>query len=89
MLVGFISLTLVILQEPISRICIKSSLYKKWSPCKYHKAATEPGTEKFQMPRSSDFSFVVEQNARRRLLAVTTTTFTCPAVRRDFLHAIL
>ncbi|KAG0618518.1 hypothetical protein M758_4G070500 [Ceratodon purpureus] len=44
MLMGFISLTITILQEPVSKVCISSSVYNKWTPCEVSKrphSATE------------------------------------------------
>jgi hypothetical protein len=43
MLVGFISLVITVLRTPVSRICIKSSLYNKFLPCSSvdHQAAQQ------------------------------------------------
>ncbi|KAG0609333.1 hypothetical protein M758_8G176400 [Ceratodon purpureus] len=43
MLVGFISLAMALLQTPISKICIKSSLYDKWTPCSLDERVSGQG----------------------------------------------
>ncbi|XP_068331134.1 MLO-like protein 6 isoform X2 [Pyrus communis] len=39
MLLGFLSLLLTVLQEPISDICISKSIGATWHPCKYNKSS--------------------------------------------------
>ncbi|KAG0590251.1 hypothetical protein KC19_1G084500 [Ceratodon purpureus] len=91
MLVGFISLTLTILQDSIERICIRSSLYTKWSPCKMPVAEHDvaEGSNKFsKWPRPSDFTFATEQShGRRRLLASAPSGSVCPEGHESFLSA--
>ncbi|KAG0629179.1 hypothetical protein M758_1G082700 [Ceratodon purpureus] len=91
MLVGFISLTLTILQDSIEKICIRSSLYTKWSPCKMPVAEHDvaEGSNKFsKWPRPSDFTFATEQShGRRRLLASAPSGSVCPEGHESFLSA--
>lgn len=78
MLMGFISLTITILQDPVSRICVRESVYNKWTPCDISKRpvkAAAPSANEAEAPAS-----------RRRLLA-TESTNTCKAGYEPFISA--
>ena len=91
MLLGFISLTLAILRDPVSKICIRSSWYDKWTPCKISDRPNATSTsnssaaisgQKLSTPRSwipSDDGAAPLPHGRR-LLAEATTSYTCPQV---------
>ncbi|XP_019199042.1 PREDICTED: MLO-like protein 6 [Ipomoea nil] len=64
MLLGFISLLLTVLQEPISNICIPASVGDSWHPCKKKGEA-----EKLEPSSSEHWELSSEENSRRRLLA--------------------
>lgn len=87
MLVGFISLTLTILEDPVARICVRSALYTKWTPCKIptpHYNAEGP-KKFFQWPRPSDFTMAAAAGTRR-LLSSSETSF-CPSHYEPFLSS--
>ncbi|KAG0504462.1 hypothetical protein KC19_N030600 [Ceratodon purpureus] len=72
MLVGFISLAMALLATPVSKICIKSSLYDKWTPC---HISERPGAKN------------VTEGHRRRLLGATEGVAGCPAGMEPFISA--
>lgn len=86
MLVGFISLTLTVLENPVSKICIRSALFNKWTPCKVPMDShdTHEGSKKFvQWPKPSDFASSAlghHGHGRRLLASETSDSFHCPAV---------
>jgi mlo protein len=68
---GFISLTITILQDPVSKLCVPSSAYNKWTPC---DISARPGASSTtQEPASSELP------TRRRLLS-SASTHTCQEV---------
>nr|XP_024374011.1 MLO-like protein 11 [Physcomitrium patens] len=85
MLVGFISLTLTVLENPVSKICIRSALFNKWTPCKVPMDShdTHEGSKKFvQWPKPSDFASSAlghHGHGRRLLASETSDSFHCPA----------
>lgn len=93
MLLGFISLTLAILRDPVSKICIRSSLYDKWTPCNIsdrpnatstsNSSAAAISGQKLSTPRSDDVAAPLPHG--RRLLAEATTSYTCPQVHVIYL----
>ena len=96
MLLGFISLTLAILRDPVSKICIRSSLYDKWTPCNISDRPNATSTsnssaaisgQKLSTPRSWKPSHDVAAPLPhgRRLLAEATTSYTCPQVHVIYL----
>lgn len=67
MLMGFISLTITILQQPVSKVCIPSSVYNKWTPCSISKRPLVASTSPASAPAPAE-------EHRRRLLASETST---------------
>ncbi|CDY72084.1 BnaCnng75900D [Brassica napus] len=45
MLLGFISLLLVVLQTPVSQICIPERIAATWHPCSSHQESTKYGKD--------------------------------------------
>lgn len=82
MLMGFISLTITILQEPVSKVCIPSSAYNKWTPCDISKRPYS-ATPTPPAPPSLPGYPPPQEEHRRRLLASgssSTTSTVCRAV---------
>ncbi|KAG0618519.1 hypothetical protein M758_4G070600 [Ceratodon purpureus] len=78
MLMGFISLTITIITTPVSKICVKSSMYNKWTPCDIH---------------SRPQAYPPVDGARRRLLATAVGNSYCaegqePFVSLNTLHQL-
>lgn len=81
MLMGFISLTITILQDPVSKLCVPSSAFNKWTPCELSERPTD-----VIAPPSSEHS-------RRLLASETSTTNTCkegyePFVSPNIIHQL-
>jgi len=45
MLLGFMSLLLVVLQTPVSQICIPERIAATWHPCSSHQESTKYGKD--------------------------------------------
>lgn len=72
MLMGFISLTITIITNPVSKICVKSSSYNKWTPCDIKLR-----------PNYNATYTASEVDGRRRLLAAAVGTSYCQEVRQS------
>ncbi|XP_024366302.1 MLO-like protein 14 isoform X2 [Physcomitrium patens] len=80
MLMGFISLTITILQDPVSKVCVPSSAYNKWTPCrvsKRRKNATATATPNAKPTTNYDFP---EEHHRRLLASGGSNSFSCSPV---------
>ena len=71
MLMGFISLTITIITTPISKVCVKSSAYNKWTPCDIKSRPSDA------TPTGADYPPV---DGRRRLLATAAGDSYCAEV---------
>lgn len=91
MLVGFISLTITLLRTSIVKICVSSSLYDKWTPCKISSRtnatavdttlSTMPG-QKYSAWAPSEYYWAPAHAPQhgRRLLADAATVNHCAQV---------
>nr|PNR26995.1 hypothetical protein PHYPA_030476 [Physcomitrium patens] len=93
MLMGFISLTITILQDPVSKVCVPSSAYNKWTPCrvsKRRKNATATATPNAKPTTNYDFP---EEHHRRLLASGGSNSFSCspgyePFISPNTLHQL-
>lgn len=83
MLMGFISLTITIITTPVSKLCVKSSSYNKWTPCNIRDRPNY----------NASYTSQEVDAGRRRLLAAAVGTNYCkdgyePFVSTNTLHQL-
>ncbi|XP_024373337.1 MLO-like protein 14 [Physcomitrium patens] len=81
MLMGFISLTITILQDPVSKICVPISAYNQWTPC---KISSRQSTAKTTTPPSRVSDDDQPEHRRRLLASASSTSSTCSAGYEPF-----
>jgi mlo protein len=74
MILGFISLLLVFLQNYIAKICIPASAGDIMLPC------SKEAIRKIKEGRRLLWTEIMDFSSNRRYLAAADTTFTCPKV---------